>query len=46
MPRTKGGVTHARNMREMMGLRGTHPGKIQHERQRREAAAAKEAEQK
>jgi large subunit ribosomal protein L35 len=34
---------HARNMREMMGLRGTHPGKVQHERQLRAAAAANAA---
>ena len=30
---------HARNMREMMGLRGLHPNKIAHER----ALAAKQA---
>jgi large subunit ribosomal protein L35 len=34
---------HARNMREMMGLRGTHPAKTQHERQLRATAAANAA---
>ena len=34
---------HARNMRDMMGLRGVHPGKIRHDRDLRATAAAKAA---
>jgi large subunit ribosomal protein L35 len=37
---------HARNMREMMGLRGTHPGKVRHLRETNAAAATAEAGEK